>query len=75
MRWRLFFLRTLALYAARIALVASCVLINKDAWEPAEVMLGAGDPVISRRGRCEVEWTIEPCCKRGSGVRGSNSTG
>ena len=54
--WKLFFLRTLALYAARIALVASCVLMNSDdAPEVAEAMLGAGDPVISKHGRFEVE--------------------
>lgn len=52
LRWKLFFLRTLARYAARIAAVASEGLMQH---ELAEVMLGArareGDEVvISRRG-------------------------
>jgi hypothetical protein len=55
-RWKLFFLRTLALNAALIALVASCVLASRDeAFDTAEAMLGAGDLVISRRGSCVVD--------------------
>lgn len=54
LRWKLFFLRTLALYAARMTVVAWEGLVEQD---DAELMLGArpcettGDVVISRRGR------------------------
>lgn len=71
-RWKLFFLRTLALYAARIAVVASCVLMKSDEeCEPADAMLGAGDFVISRRG----SWVVEVIglSKDGSDWRGSSS--
>lgn len=57
LRWKLFFLRTLALYAWRMTLVAwDGLMKHEDVADAAELMLGvrpfelAEDVVISRRG-------------------------
>lgn len=66
-RWKLFFLRTLALYAARIAEVASCVLmlseLTADDTLGARLRGGDVEVVISRRG----SWVGEIWVSKASG--------